>query len=135
VLLAETGGLVVVMLGTVLAGLRLPAGSVVGLLAAFTVGAAAWAALGTAATIVVPSTEATFPVIGLVYLPVALLSGVLGPFPGEPGWLGCCATCPPSRWWTRWRQRCATRAGGCSRSLATTWWSWSAGRLPGCSPS
>jgi len=51
------------------------------------VGAAAWAALGTAATIVVPSTEATFPVIGLVYLPVALLSGVLGPFPGEPGWL------------------------------------------------
>ena len=54
-----------------------------------------------AATIVVPSTEATFPVIGLVYLPVALLSGVLGPFPWEPGWLGCCATCPPSRWWTR----------------------------------
>jgi len=51
------------------------------------VGAAAWAALGTAATIVVPSTEATFPVIGLVYLPVALLSGVLGPFPGEPAWL------------------------------------------------
>jgi ABC-2 type transport system permease protein len=87
VLLAETGGLAVVMLGTVLAGLRLPAGSVVGLLAAFTVGAAAWAALGTAATIVVPSTEATFPVIGLVYLPVALLSGVLGLFPGEPGWL------------------------------------------------
>ena len=40
-----------------------------------------------AATIVVPSTEATFPVIGLVYLPVALLSGVLGPFPWEPGWL------------------------------------------------
>jgi ABC-2 type transport system permease protein len=97
VLLAETGGLVVVMLGTVLAGLRLPAGSVVGLLAAFTVGAAAWAALGTAATIVVPSTEATFPVIGLVYLPVALLSGVLGPFSWEPGWLAGWAAALPAR--------------------------------------
>jgi hypothetical protein len=71
----------------VLAGLRMSAGSVVGLVTAFSVGAAAWAALGTAATIVVPSAEATFPVTGLIYLPVALLSGVLGPFPVEPGWL------------------------------------------------
>ena len=89
----------------VLAGLRMSAGSVVGPVAAFSVGAAAWAALGTAATIVVPSAEATFPVTGLIYLPVALLSGVLGPFPVEPG--------------------------GCSRSLATTLRCWPDGRLPG----
>jgi ABC-2 type transport system permease protein len=87
VLLAEAGGLVVVVLGIVLAGLRLPAGAVAGLVAAFTAGAVAWAALGTAVTIVVPSAEATFPVTGLVYLPLVLLSGVLGPFPGELGWL------------------------------------------------
>jgi ABC-2 type transport system permease protein len=96
VLLAVTGGLAVVVLGMVLAGLRMPAGSVVGLVTAFGVGAAAWAALGTAATIVVPSTEATFPVTGLVYLPVALLSGVLGPFPGEPGWLAGLLRCLPA---------------------------------------
>ena len=75
--------------------------------------------------LVAPRTEATFPVIGLVYLPVALLSGVLGPFPWDPGWLGCCATCPPSRG-DAGRRRCAARAAG-SRSPATTWWCWQAG--------
>jgi ABC-2 type transport system permease protein len=87
VLLADAGGLVVVLIGVVMAGLQLSAGIVAGLLAALTVGAMAWAAVGTAVTALVPSTEATFPVIGLVYLPVVLLSGAFGPFPGEPEWL------------------------------------------------
>jgi ABC-2 type transport system permease protein len=87
VLLADAAGVVVVLLGVAMAGLRLTAGSFVAVLAALTLGALAWAALGTAASIVVPSAEATFPVIGLTYLPVILLSGVFGTIPGEPGWL------------------------------------------------
>lgn len=87
VLLADAAGVVVVLLGVAMAGLRLTAGSFAAVLAALTLGAMAWAALGTAASIVVPSAEATFPVIGLTYLPVVLLSGVFGTIPGEPGWL------------------------------------------------
>jgi ABC-2 type transport system permease protein len=87
VLLADAGGLAVVLIGVVMAGLQLSTGIVLGLLAALTAGAIAWAAIGTAVTALVPSTEATFPVIGLVYLPVILLSGAFGPFHGEPEWL------------------------------------------------
>ena len=63
------------------------AGTFAAVLAALTLGALAWAAPGTAASIVVPTAEATFPVIGPTYLPVILLSGVFGTIPGEPGWL------------------------------------------------
>jgi ABC-2 type transport system permease protein len=87
VLLADTGGAVVILIGVAMAGLHVDAGALASLLAAFTIGALAWAALGTAATIVVPTAEATFPVIGLTYLPVIFLSGVFGSFPGEPNWL------------------------------------------------
>ena len=87
VLLADAGGAVVILTGVAMAGLRLGAGALVSLLAAFTIGALAWAALGTAVTSVVPTAEATFPVIGLTYLPVIFLSGVFGAFPGEPDWM------------------------------------------------
>jgi ABC-2 type transport system permease protein len=87
VLLADAGAAVVILTGVAMAGVHLGVGASVSLLAAFTAGALAWAALGTAATIVVPTAEATFPVIGLTYLPVIFLSGVFGPFAGEPGWL------------------------------------------------
>ena len=87
VLLADAGAAVVILIGVAMAGVPVGAGAAVSLLAAFTIGALAWAALGTAATIVVPTAEATFPVIGLTYLPVIFLSGVFGAFPGEPNWL------------------------------------------------
>lgn len=85
VLLADAGAAVVVLLGVVMAGLRVDAGTALGLLAVCTAGAAAWAALGTAVTAVVPTVEATFPIVGLTYLPVIFLSGAFGAFPGEPG--------------------------------------------------
>jgi ABC-2 type transport system permease protein len=87
VLLADAGAAVVILIGVAMAGLHLDPGASVSLLAGLTIGALAWAALGTAATIVVPTAEATFPVIGLTYLPVIFLSGVFGSFPGEPAWL------------------------------------------------
>jgi len=87
VLLADAAGVVVLLIGVAMAGLPVTAGTFATVLAALTLGALAWAALGTAASIVVPTAEATFPVIGLTYLPVILLSGVVGTIPGEPGWL------------------------------------------------
>jgi ABC-2 type transport system permease protein len=87
VLLADAAGVVVVLLGVAMAGLPVTAGTFAALLAALTLGGLAWAAVGTAATIVVPTAEATFPVIGVTYLPLILLSGVFGTIPGEPGWL------------------------------------------------
>jgi ABC-2 type transport system permease protein len=87
VLLADAGAAVVILIGVAMAGLHLDAGASVSLLAALITGALAWAALGTAVTIVVPTAEAAFPVIGLPYLPVLFLSGVFGAFPGEPAWL------------------------------------------------
>jgi ABC-2 type transport system permease protein len=87
VLLADVGGLVVVLIGVVMAGLQLSTGVVLALLAALTAGAIAWAAIGTAVTALVPSTEGTFAILGLVYLPVIFLSGAFGPFAGEPAWL------------------------------------------------
>jgi ABC-2 type transport system permease protein len=87
VLLADAGAAVVILIGVAMAGLHLDAGASVSLLAALITGALAWAALGTAVTIVVPTAEAAFPVIGLTYLPVIFLSGIFGAFRGEPAWL------------------------------------------------
>jgi ABC-2 type transport system permease protein len=96
-LLAGAGAAVVIVTGVAMAGLPVPAGAVPGLLAVLTIGALAWAALGTAVTIMVPTAEASFPVIGLTYLPVIFLSGVFGAFPGEPGWLAALARYLPVR--------------------------------------
>jgi ABC-2 type transport system permease protein len=87
VLLADAGGAVVILIGVAMADLHVDAGASLSLLAAFTAGALTWATLGTAVTIVVPTAEAAFPVIGLTYLLVIFLSGVFGSFPGEPNWL------------------------------------------------
>jgi ABC-2 type transport system permease protein len=96
VLLADAAGVVVVLLGVAMAGLQVTTGTFAALLAALTIGALAWAALGTAASIVVPTAEAMFPVLGLTYLPMILLSGVFGTIPGEPGWLTAAVHCLPA---------------------------------------
>lgn len=87
VLLADAGGAVVILTAVAMAGVRVNAGASLILLATCSVGALTWATLGTAATIVVPTAEAAYPVIGLTYLPVIFLSGVFGAFHGEPNWL------------------------------------------------
>jgi ABC-2 type transport system permease protein len=87
VLLAVAAGVVVVLIGVAMAGLRLGAGTLLSLSATLAIGGLAWAALGTAASILVPTAEASFPVIGLTYLPVVFFSGVLGSFPRQPAWL------------------------------------------------
>ena len=66
---------------------RLSAGAALSLLVALTLGALAWASVGTAITAVIPTTDAAQPVLSLSYFPVMLLSGVLGAFSGAPSWL------------------------------------------------
>jgi ABC-2 type transport system permease protein len=51
-----------------------------------TLGALAWAALGTAASAAVPTTESAQPLLALTFYPLLLLSGALGDV-GAPGWL------------------------------------------------
>ncbi|HEY3036709.1 MAG TPA: ABC transporter permease [Streptosporangiaceae bacterium] len=87
VLLADAGGALVILTGAAMAGVRVSASATLILLATLSAGALAWAALGTAVTIVVPTAEAAFPVLSLTYLPVIFLSGAFGAFAGEPNWL------------------------------------------------
>jgi hypothetical protein len=54
---------------------------------ALTLGALAWAGVGTAVTASIPTAEAAQPLLSLSYFPVMLLSGVLGTLAGAPGWL------------------------------------------------
>jgi ABC-2 type transport system permease protein len=97
VLLADTAGVVVVLIGVTMAGIHVGAGALPSLLATLTLGALTWAALGTAVSALVPTAEASFPVIGLTYLPVVFLSGVVGSFPGEPGWLSAAVRYLPAQ--------------------------------------
>jgi ABC-2 type transport system permease protein len=87
VVLADAGSALVLLIGAAMAGVHVAAGAVPALLVVLTTGALAWAALGTAVTALVPTAEASYPVIGLTYLPVIFVSGVFGAFPGAPGWL------------------------------------------------
>ena len=54
---------------------------------ALTLGALAWAGVGTAVTAFIPTAEAAQPLLSLSYFPVMLLSGVLGTLAVAPGWL------------------------------------------------
>jgi ABC-2 type transport system permease protein len=86
VLLSLVAGAIIIAVGAGLGGVHVAAGSVPVLLVVFALGGVAWAALGTAATALVSSTESANPVLLFTYLPVILLSGALGAI-GEPRWL------------------------------------------------
>jgi ABC-2 type transport system permease protein len=87
VLLADASGAVIVAVGVAMAHLQLSIGSVVSLLLIVTAGAAAWAAVGTAVTSLITTTDSASPVLLASYLPVILLSGAFGSLGGLPGWL------------------------------------------------
>ena len=87
VLLADAAAAVLVAVGVAMAHLRLGAGSMISLLVIVTVGAAAWAAVGTAVTAFITTTDSASPVLMITYLPVVLLSGAFGSLGGLPGWI------------------------------------------------
>ena len=97
VLLADASGLVLVLVGAQLAGLRLTGGAIGGLLAADTLGALALAAAGTAITPLLTSVQGSNPVLVLTYVPVLIFSGGLGAKTGLPQWLGTAMSYLPVR--------------------------------------
>jgi ABC-2 type transport system permease protein len=87
VLLAVGGAAVTLAAATAFDDAHLHMGALPGLAGALVLGAGAWAAIGTAASVLIPTVEAAWPLLGLTYLPVVVLSGSVGAVSGEPGWL------------------------------------------------
>ena len=87
VLLSLVAGAIIIAVGAGLGHVPFAVGSVPALALVFVLGGVAWAALGTAVTALVTSTESANPVLMFSYLPVILLSGALGAI-AEPSWLG-----------------------------------------------
>jgi ABC-2 type transport system permease protein len=87
VLVAATGGLATVLVAAGLHDVHLQLVSLPGLLVALILGAVTWAMVGTAASALIPSVEAAWPLLGLTYLPLVVLSGSFGTVTGLPAWL------------------------------------------------
>jgi ABC-2 type transport system permease protein len=66
------------------------------LLAALVLAAFAWAATATALTSLIPTVEAAFPILILIYFPLVIISGVLFSITG-PHWLSTMATYLPAQ--------------------------------------
>jgi ABC-2 type transport system permease protein len=86
VLLAVAGGAVTLLAGALVDDLSVSAGAAIGLLLALSLGATAWASIGTAACTAIPSAESAWPLLGASYLPLLLLSDGFGAVDG-PDWL------------------------------------------------
>jgi ABC-2 type transport system permease protein len=86
VVLAVAGAAVTVAAGDLMYGVHPSPTGAAGLLLTLTLGAVAWAAIGTAACALIGRAETAWPVLGATYLPVMLLSGGLGTT-ALPGWL------------------------------------------------
>lgn len=86
-LLAVIGGTLTVLVGSTQDHIRLSLGTIADLSLILTLGAATSASIGTAASALIPTTEAAWPLMGVTYLPLVILSGSLGTVSGQPGWL------------------------------------------------
>lgn len=95
VLAADAAGAVLAALSVEMAKLHLTAHAVFAMLAAGTLGALALAALGTAVTAAITSSQAAQPVLMLIYLPLVFLSGSFGPTGNLPAWLTTTVTYLP----------------------------------------
>jgi ABC-type Fe3+/spermidine/putrescine transport system ATPase subunit len=87
VVLATMAGAVTVGVAAALFGTPIGPSTVLEFLAVFAVGALACAATCTAVTGLAPNVASAFPVLGLTYLPVLLISGALGSSTAVPAWL------------------------------------------------
>lgn len=86
-LLAAAGGILTAIVGGADYHLTLTAARLAELAGVLLLGAATWASIGTAVSVLIPTVEAAWPLLGLTYLPVVILSGSFGGVGGEPGWL------------------------------------------------
>lgn len=95
VLAADAAGVVLVALSVEMAKLHLTAHAAVAMLVASTLGALALAAVGTAITALIPTSQGAQPVLMFIYLPLVFLSGSFGPNSNLPHWLTKAATYLP----------------------------------------
>jgi ABC-2 type transport system permease protein len=103
-LTAVIAGAVAVVVALVLWGSHFNAGrsiqftgrSAAALLIVFALAALAWASAVTAVTSVVPSVEAAFPTLTLIYFPLVIISGVLFTL-NEPHWLSTLVSYLPAQ--------------------------------------
>lgn len=95
VLVAVLAGTVTVLTGVVLYAAQIDPARAATLVIALLAGATACAAAATAVTGLVPNVAAAFPILGLSYLPVVLISGVFGRVSTEPHWLTTVASYLP----------------------------------------
>jgi ABC-2 type transport system permease protein len=86
-LLAVAGGVLTAFVGTTDYNLEPSLASIAQLGLVLVLGAATWASIGTVASALIPTVEAAWPLLGLTYLPVVILSGSFGTVSAEPGWL------------------------------------------------
>lgn len=87
VLIASLAGAVTVLAGAIFRDVHLRAASLLAVALALLIGATTWASVGTAASVLIPSVEAAWPLLAVTYLPVVVLSGGFGSVSGEPAWL------------------------------------------------
>lgn len=87
VVVATMAGAITIGVAAVLFRTPVGPGAVAELLGVFALGALACAAACTAVTSFVPNVASAFPVLGLTYLPVVLISGALGSPAAVPDWL------------------------------------------------
>jgi ABC-2 type transport system permease protein len=86
VVVATVAGAATVAAGVVLYGTHLSLGGALCALAAFVLGAFAWAAAATALTAIISTLEAAAPTFMITYFPVIIISGLFGAI-SEPHWL------------------------------------------------
>lgn len=96
-LMALASVVIAVAGGITLFHAHVTAGTALSLLVTFTLGALAWAAIGTAVTALIPTAQSAGPVLMLTYIPVILFSGALGSQAGAPPWLSTVTSYLPAR--------------------------------------
>jgi ABC-2 type transport system permease protein len=87
VVLAMVAAAVTVTVAVAMYGVRVDVRAGIGLTGAIVLGALAFSAVGTAATVLVPSAESAQPLLSLTFYPVALLSGIFGSTGSLPHWV------------------------------------------------
>jgi ABC-2 type transport system permease protein len=87
VLIAALGGAVTVMAAAIFHDVHLGVLSLPAVGLALLLGAATWASVGTAVSVLIPTVEAAWPLLALTYLPLVVLSGAFGSVSREPAWL------------------------------------------------
>ncbi len=87
VVLAAAGAIVTAIAGTTAYGIPLHLAAAASLAGIALLGAAAWTSIGIAASGLIPTAEAAWPLLAVSYLPIVILSGGFGPVHGEPAWL------------------------------------------------